>query len=261
MYSGPAFVIHYKYSFVLNVSFCAFLFGPGMPILFPIAWFAVFLQYTMERLMMAYSYRKPVMYDSQINRDCLMILRFAPILYVFSAAWTFSNQQVFFGEVVYDVNDYLYASTNHTAKQLWKQISPASVYAIPVTVFIFAGLWKVLRWCCCKSETALDDEILYQNLEPFYKSLTPQTRENWLREAVQNKKRLDMPKLSTESFTRLAKFKDEGKSEKAKLRGVHNYDMLANSEYANLFHYIPCIYPSRNDYVISEYVDKDMRMK
>ena len=43
MYSGPHFVIHYKYSFVMNVSFCAFLFGPGMPILFPIAWFAVFL--------------------------------------------------------------------------------------------------------------------------------------------------------------------------------------------------------------------------
>ena len=69
-----------------------------------------------------------------------------------------------------------------------------------------------------------------------------------------------MPKLSTDSFIRLAKFK-EFKSDKAKLKGVHNYDMLANSEYSNLFHYIPCIYPSRNDYVISEYVDKDMRMK
>ena len=107
----------------------------------------------------------------------------------------------------------------------------------------------------------LDDEILYQSLEPFYKSLTPQTRENWLREAVQNKKRLDMPKLSTESFTRLAKFVDEVKSLRPKLKGVHNYDMLANSEYANLYHYIPCIYPQRNDYVISEYVDTDIRMK
>ena len=37
--------------------------------------------------------------------------------------------------------------------------------------------------------------------------------------------------------------------------------MLANSEYANLYHYVPCIYPQRNEYVISEYVDKDMRMK
>ena len=89
----------------------------------------------------------------------------------------------------------------------------------------------------------------------------PQTRETWLREAVQSKKRLDMPKLSTESFTRLAKFVDEGKALRPKLKGVHNYDMLANSEYADLYHYIPCIYPRRNDYVISEYVDIDIRMK
>ena len=115
MYSGPDFVIHYKYSFVMNVSFCAFLFGPCMPILFPIAWFAVFLQYTMERLMMAYSYRKPVMYDSEINRNCLRMLSLGPIVYIFSAAWTFSNPQVFFGDVIFDVDENLYASTNHTA--------------------------------------------------------------------------------------------------------------------------------------------------
>ena len=128
---------------------------------------------------------------------------------MFSAAWTFSNQQVFFGEVVYDINDYLYSSTNHTAHQMWTQLSPGSVYVIPVTFFLLIGMYKGLRMCCCKQTTVLDDDILYQSLEPFYKSLTPQTRENWLREAVQNKKRLDMPKLSTESFTRMAKFKDQ----------------------------------------------------
>ena len=91
LYSGPEFSMHYKYSYIMNVAFCAFLFGPGMPIMFPIAWFAVFLQYTMERLLMAYSYRKPAMYDSQINRTCLRMLSFGPALYVLSAAWTFSN--------------------------------------------------------------------------------------------------------------------------------------------------------------------------
>lgn len=144
---------------------------------------------------------------------------------------------------------------------MWTQLSPGSVFVIPLTVLLLRGLWRVLKLCVCKQTTVLDDDILYQSLEPFYKSLTPQTRENWLREAVQNKKRLDMPKLSNESFTRMAKFKDQEETGKAKLKGVHNYDMLANSEYANLYHYVPCIYPQRNEYVISEYVDKDMRMK
>ena len=44
-----------------------------------------------------------------------------------------------------------------------------------------------------------------------------------------------------------------------RLQGVHNYDILANPEYAEKFHYIPCIYPNRDEYVISRYKDKEMR--
>ena len=61
------------------------------------------------------------------------------------------------------------------------------------------------------SKSMLDGDIVYQSLEPYFKALTSQTRENWLREAVQSKKRLDIPKLSEDAFTRLAKFADNGK--------------------------------------------------
>ena len=112
-----------------------------------------------------------------------------------------------------------------------------------------------------KPKTMLEDDIVYQNLEPFFKSLDPQTRENWLREAVQSKKRLDIPKLTEDAFTRLAKFRVKGEESDQKMKGVHNYDILANPEYAGAYHYIPCIYPQRNDYVISEYTSKDMRLR
>ena len=67
VYDGPIFCIHYKYSFILNVTWVTFLYGPGMPYLFPMAWIAMFTLYTVERLMIAYSYQKPPMYDSTIN--------------------------------------------------------------------------------------------------------------------------------------------------------------------------------------------------
>ena len=201
---------------------------------------------------MAYSYRKPVMYDSQINRNCLKMLSFGPVVYVFSAAWTFSNQQVFFGDVVFDTTQLLFQSTNHTAKQLWTQISPATLYVIPITLMMMLSVYYIFSlMVVSKSKTMLEDDIVYQSLEPFFKSLTSQTRENWLREAVQSKKRLDIPKLSEEAFLRLAKLSHNGNQENAKLKGVHNYDILMNPEYANMYHYIPCIYPQRNDYVIS----------
>ena len=34
---------------------------------------------------------------------------------------------------------------------------------------------------------------------------------------------------------------------------------MANPEYAEKFHYIPCIYPNRDEYVISRYKDPEMR--
>ena len=45
-YMGPIFMLHYKYSFIMNICFVTFIFGPAMPLLFPMAFFAMFLYYT-----------------------------------------------------------------------------------------------------------------------------------------------------------------------------------------------------------------------
>jgi hypothetical protein len=164
--------------------------------------------------------------------------------------------------VVFDTDEVLFASTNHTARQLWTQLSPATPYVIPVTILMMYSVYAVFNlFVDSKAKTMLENDIVYQDLEPFFKSLDAQTREGWLREAVQSKKRLDIPKLTEEAFTRLAKFRDHGQQEDGKLKGVHNYDILANPEYANAYHYIPCIYPQRNDLVISQYRSRDLRLR
>ena len=57
IYSGPEYMIHYKYSAILNITFITFMYGAGMPILFPIAFASFITLYLMERLLVAYSYR------------------------------------------------------------------------------------------------------------------------------------------------------------------------------------------------------------
>ena len=44
------------------------------------------------------------------------------------------------------------------------------------------------------------------------------------------------------------------------MRSVHNYDILSNPSYSDRFHYIPCCYDRRADYVISEYKDEYMQV-
>jgi len=42
LYSGPAYVIHFKYSGILNITFITMMYGAGLPILFPLAAFNFF---------------------------------------------------------------------------------------------------------------------------------------------------------------------------------------------------------------------------
>ena len=118
LYSGPYFAIHWKYSTILNVVFTCFLFGPVLPILFPIAFLNLFILYTVERLMVAYSYQKPPMYDQTVNNYTINMLYIAPILYTISSIWFFSNQQVFRNHFERLEPDYLYPMTGHKVAQL-----------------------------------------------------------------------------------------------------------------------------------------------
>ena len=114
LYRGPEYVIHYKYSFILNIVFITFMFGAGMPILFPIACFSFAVLYVMERLQLAYSYQKPPMFDDSLNEAAINILITAPILYCTVGFWMFNNLQIFWNDVVFNQSFNEHMHTGHT---------------------------------------------------------------------------------------------------------------------------------------------------
>ena len=71
LYAGPTYGIFYKYSYIMNIIFITFMFGAGIPILFPIALVSFIVCYVMERLMVAYSYRIHTMFDQTMNERAL----------------------------------------------------------------------------------------------------------------------------------------------------------------------------------------------
>ena len=71
--------------------FVTFTFGAIIPLLFPIAYAALLVFYTVERLMIAYSYQKPPHFNSKPNRVMLWILKLAPVIYCLNGAWAYSN--------------------------------------------------------------------------------------------------------------------------------------------------------------------------
>ena len=91
MYSGPEFYIHYKYAYIWTNITLAMTFGPVMPICYLYCMASLFMIYLVERLAMAYSYRKPPMYDDKLSETLLRYLRFAPFLHYGCALWAYSN--------------------------------------------------------------------------------------------------------------------------------------------------------------------------
>jgi len=92
VYSGPDYVIHFKYSGVVCTVYIAMMYGMGMPLLFPIAAFNIFNQLITERIAVAYIAKLPPALDSKLTDNCISILRWAPMLLLFNGYWMVSNQ-------------------------------------------------------------------------------------------------------------------------------------------------------------------------
>lgn len=92
IYSGPEFTIMERLTDAIVMILCAFLFGAGQPILFWLALLYFFLQYTFDRLQMAYSYRRPPMLGNELNLLAIWMMSLGPWLYLIVGIWVFSNQ-------------------------------------------------------------------------------------------------------------------------------------------------------------------------
>jgi len=94
VYAGPVYFMHFKYASIENTVFVTFMYGFGMPILFPIAAFSFLVLYLCERSMLFYAYRLPPMYDHRLSESVLNKLNFAPCMFLFFGYWMVSNQQL-----------------------------------------------------------------------------------------------------------------------------------------------------------------------
>jgi hypothetical protein len=92
VYSGPVYFMHYKYSSIMTIAFITFIYGFGMPILFPIACASFLVLYLVEKSLLFWGYRVPPMYDERLSQDVLSKLQFAPLFYLAFGYWMASNQ-------------------------------------------------------------------------------------------------------------------------------------------------------------------------
>ena len=99
LYTNPDHIIHYKYSGLLNVIYVTFMYGLGLPMLFPIAFASFLIFWLTERWQLAYHYQLPPAMDDKMTINALNWLSYTPILFLFNGYWMLSNRQMFANEV------------------------------------------------------------------------------------------------------------------------------------------------------------------
>jgi len=91
LYSGSDYVIHFKYSGILNIVYINMMYGLGMPILFPIAAFNFMNQYICERIIVSYAMKQPPALDDKLTKNLISKLKWSPLLWLFNGYWMLSN--------------------------------------------------------------------------------------------------------------------------------------------------------------------------
>jgi hypothetical protein len=91
IYSGPEYQMHFKYAAMLNVVFVTFMYGMAIPLLFPLAFLFFLISIIVERLTLAYSFRKPPMFDDLLNQKAIRYMKVAPLFMMLFGYWIMGN--------------------------------------------------------------------------------------------------------------------------------------------------------------------------
>jgi hypothetical protein len=87
LYSGPEYLIHYRYSSILLLVSVSLLYGGAMPLLYPISALGFLVLHIQERLLVCYYYREPPSFDEKLTKQSITLISLMPLISLPFAFW------------------------------------------------------------------------------------------------------------------------------------------------------------------------------
>jgi len=139
LYSGPEYLVHFKYSRILNTVFTTFMYGLVLPWIFPVGLLTLLIDYVVEKVCIVYYYKDPPSYDNKLNDAAIYLMKWAPLLMFSVGFWMFSNRQIFENHVELSVESNPVAEK--TGHVLFRDITATPAYILfIITLVLFLGL-------------------------------------------------------------------------------------------------------------------------
>ena len=255
-YSGPQYLMHFKYSALLNIIFVTMTYGFGIPILFPIAAFAILVLWLVEKTMLYYAYRLPPMYDERLSESVLSLLYYAPLFYLGFGYWMASNKQLLSNEYLEPKDRMTTPDIHlHTVDRVFAGDGLSAPAWPLLLLFFFFLLNQVFGSAVMRCLTSvfpsleIGDIELDEDIDNYWSSLDEKDR-NWAIKEDQHA----MDKLGLQILTKRQKaaLLSSQRTQGRTLQGCHSYDILANPLYFDDFQYVSASLENRENYIIDD---------
>jgi len=244
IYAGPEYSIHYKYSTIINTLWITFMFGAGMPLLFPIALCQFVVIYIWERVLLTYSYRRPVaMLDEKLNLFAIKLMLIAPIFYSMIGYWMYDNEQLMGNYKLIPTSTY--GESLRTGHSIWSSIAVPSIQSLMfIPAFLVLLITSLMQpWIIdtLKKKAGIQDCREKMEDITFYDALTTPQIDTLLKNDDQFSRTFNnsylSPRVRQILETKRASRAEE-KYDSGTLFGLPSYSLLLNRRYQKSLMYI-----------------------
>jgi hypothetical protein len=239
LYSGPEYMMHFKYAALLNVVFVTFMYGLAVPLLFPIATIFFAVSWIVERLALAYSYKQPPMFDDVLNKSAISTLKVAPLFMMFFGFWVFGNQQIFDNFVKGRQFKTEEIDTDHTGYQIRvDQTLPLFLSAVTMLVLIIAGGTLLALLERCGLIEAYREDDVDEGLGTYEQCLPSKVRKAWVIDELHFRKKFGGQSVEQQFLEKLKTPREGQKGKQEKMKTTPNYEITTNPKYADAMQFI-----------------------
>lgn len=234
LYSGNEYVIHFKYSGILNIMYITMMYGLGMPILFPIAVLNFINQYICERIIVVYEVRQPPSLDDKLTKNCISMLKWSPLLFLFNGYWMLSNHQIFLNTWSYIDDSTKHMASSHVFMVDVNWTTPI-LFMGAVSLFIltlqklFQASLQIWGYAMQAKDIKVDED-----LPNFFESVKLSQADEIIIEDDNMKNNYGFVYNDGDTIATL----NASKMPKKVIVGTPWYFILSNAKYSNLFNYI-----------------------
>jgi hypothetical protein len=252
IHCGPEYAIHYRYSSIVKAIIICLMYGPALPILYPITFVTMIVMVINERLVIFYYNREPPTFDDDMTVWSIKISEWTLWLSLPFSFWIMGNRQIY-DNAVYPIQ---YSTdirlSGHV--QVFDE-DPEFDYTAPILVFFIAFVaYEVIDFLGRKMGFISPFSFEYfEDLPNYYDAIEIDDREDLINECNYYKDKYDMT-YNRAFVNRIQETRYNDKIKK--IQGIPFYDILANQEYIMAYQYLPVDVPNR-DLIIQDGDDDD----